>query len=41
MMNALDIAVDETRLPKSTFPDSCPYTIDQLLDRKFYPEPQD
>jgi len=38
---AVEIAVDETNLPKSTFPDSCPYTIDQLLDRKFYPDPQD
>jgi hypothetical protein len=38
---AVGIAVDETNLPKSTFPDSCPYTIDQLLDRKFYPNPQD
>lgn len=39
--NALDITLDETDLPKSTFPESCPYTIEQLLDRKFYPEPQD
>jgi len=39
--DALDIAMNETDLPKSTFPDSCPYTIDQLLDRKFYPDPQD
>jgi hypothetical protein len=37
---AIEIAVDETGLPKSTFPDSCPYTIDQLLDRKFYPDPK-
>jgi hypothetical protein len=37
---AVEIAVDETGLPKSTFPESCPYTIDQLLDRKFYPDPK-
>ncbi|NJO16903.1 MAG: DUF29 domain-containing protein [Thioploca sp.] len=39
--NALDIAVDETGLPKSTFPKSCSYTIEQLLDRKFYPTLKD
>jgi hypothetical protein len=39
--DALELAVDETGLPESTFPSSCPYTIEQLLDKKFYPEPQD
>jgi len=37
---AIEIAVDETGLPKSTFPETCPYTIEQLLDRKFYPVPK-
>lgn len=35
---AVDIAVKETGLPKSTFPDACPYTLEQLLDDTFYPE---
>jgi len=39
--DALEITVDETGLSESTFPDSCPYTVEQLLDKKFYPEPQD
>jgi hypothetical protein len=38
---ALGIAIKETKLPSSTFPDSCLYTIDQLLDEDFYPESQD
>jgi hypothetical protein len=38
---ALKIAIKETQLPSSTFPDDCPYTIEQLLDDDFYPEPQD
>jgi hypothetical protein len=36
--DALKVAVSETGLPKSTFPNSCPYTIEQLLDEDFYPE---
>ena len=35
---AVMYAVDETGLPKSTFSDSCPYTVEQLLDKTFYPE---
>jgi hypothetical protein len=38
---AVKIAVNETGLPKSTFPDACPYTVEQLLNEDFYPEPQD
>ncbi len=37
---AVDIAIEETNLPQSIFPDVCPYTIEQLLDKKFYPKPQ-
>jgi len=37
---ALKIAIKETGLPKSVFPNECPYTIEQLLDEDFYPEPQ-
>jgi hypothetical protein len=36
--DALKVAMSETGLPKSTFPNSCPYTIEQLLDEDFYPE---
>ncbi|BAP56100.1 hypothetical protein THII_1803 [Thioploca ingrica] len=32
------LAVKETLLPKSTFPDTCPYSLEQLLDDEFYPE---
>ncbi len=35
--DALEIAVDETGLPQSTFPENCPYTVEQLLDKSFYP----
>lgn len=38
---ASELAMKETRLPVSTFPENCPYTIEQLLDENFYPEPQD
>jgi hypothetical protein len=30
-------AVDETGLPESMFPETCPYTIDQILDPDFLP----
>lgn len=36
--DALELAIEETGLQKSTFPTECPYTIEQLLDKKFYPE---
>ncbi|MCE7026786.1 DUF29 domain-containing protein [Jiella avicenniae] len=31
-------AADETGLPLSTFPETCPYTVEQLRDRDFLPE---
>lgn len=31
-------AANETGLPESTFPDTCPYTIDQLLSTDYWPE---
>lgn len=31
-------ASDETEKPKSTFPERCPYTLEQCLDEDFYPE---
>jgi Domain of unknown function DUF29 len=32
-------AADETRLPRTTFPASCPWTPEQVLDDDFWPEP--
>ena len=31
-------ASEETGLPPETFPATCPYTVDQILDRHFRPE---
>jgi hypothetical protein len=31
-------AAKETKLVKSTFPDECPWTLDQVLDDEFWPE---
>jgi len=36
--DALESAIEETGLPELIFPSECPYTIEQLLDKKFYPE---
>jgi Domain of unknown function DUF29 len=33
------LAADETGLPLATFPEACPWTIDQVLDEDFWPEP--
>jgi hypothetical protein len=30
-------AITETLLPESTFPETCPYTIEQVLDPDFFP----
>jgi len=30
-------AIRETGLPEAAFPQTCPYTVDQILDEKFYP----
>ncbi|MBK1703387.1 DUF29 domain-containing protein [Halochromatium glycolicum] len=32
-------AADETGLPLSTFPDQPPFTLDQVLDEDYWPEP--
>jgi hypothetical protein len=29
---------EETRLPVTTYPERCPWTIEQILDRNFWPE---
>ena len=31
-------AMKETGLDKNTFPEECPYTIEQLLDEEWYPD---
>lgn len=37
---AVKLAAKETKLPTKTFPTTCPYSIEQLLDDDFYPEPE-
>ncbi len=37
--DAVDLASDESGLPLETFPPQCPYSIEQLLNKHFYPEP--
>jgi len=34
-------AAGETLLSEDVFPDKCPYTVDQILDDDFLPEPDD
>lgn len=33
------LAVGETGLAETSFPEQCPYSIDQLLDQDFWPDP--
>lgn len=35
--DALKIALSETGLSRCVFPDTCPYTLEQLQDENFYP----
>jgi hypothetical protein len=28
----------ETRLPLATFPEVCPWTVEQILDEEFWPD---
>lgn len=37
--DAAGLAAKETGLPRDGFPPACPYTLDQLLDDAFYPDP--
>lgn len=37
--HARERAVVETHLPATTFPETCPWTVEQLLDDAFWPEP--
>jgi hypothetical protein len=36
---AREDASDETHLPLATFPDTCPWTLEQMLGDDFWPEP--
>jgi hypothetical protein len=36
--DAVEIASDETGLLPTIFPDRCPYTVEQLLSKEFYPQ---
>ena len=36
--DALEIASDETNLPATAFPENCPYSIEQILDKQFFPD---
>lgn len=36
--SAREMAAAETELPLATFPETCPFTIEQVLDRDFWPE---
>jgi len=36
-LDALELATDDTGLAAATFPTTCPYAIEQLLDKTFYP----
>ena len=35
--DAVQLASDETGLPPDTFPSHCPYTVEHLLDKAYYP----
>jgi hypothetical protein len=35
--DAVEMAVSETGLPKTTFPETCPFTLEQVLDSDFLP----
>jgi hypothetical protein len=36
--DAIDLAHKDTNLPISTFPNTCPYSIEQITDDSFFPE---
>jgi hypothetical protein len=36
--HAREDAADETDLPRATFPEVCPWTVEQVLDVDFWPE---
>jgi len=36
--DAIVLAIKDTGLYRTVFPENCPYTIEQLLDEDFYPK---
>jgi hypothetical protein len=34
---AVVLAIKETGLDEKTFPETCPYTLDQVMDKNYYP----
>lgn len=36
--DAVELAAEDSGLPQHLFPVHCPYTIEQILDKAFYPE---
>jgi len=36
--NAVEYAAFETGIPQADFPGICPYSMEQGLDRNFYPD---
>ena len=38
-LDALKLAIKETKLSSKVLPKDCPYSIEQLLDDSFYPNP--
>lgn len=36
--DGIDLAVQETDLPYQTFPDACPYSLEQILAAEFLPD---
>jgi len=37
LIDALKLAIKETKLSSKMFPKECPYSMEQLLDENFYP----
>lgn len=36
--DGVDLAIQETNLPDASFPETCPYSLEQVLDPAFLPE---
>jgi hypothetical protein len=36
---ARDLAIAETDLPDSNFPETCPFTLEEIMNPDFFPEP--
>jgi hypothetical protein len=36
--DGIDLAIQETNLPEATFPATCPYSLEQILNAEFLPD---